>query len=81
MNAINLHAAKAARDMKPVKSSAIEAIGHDPDAGVLRVRFTNGNTFRYEGVSAAQHTALLNADSVGGHFSEHIRGKFKAVKV
>ncbi|NEU94802.1 KTSC domain-containing protein [Bradyrhizobium uaiense] len=66
--------------MKPVKSSTIEAVGHDPDRKVLTVRFNSGATYTYEGVSADQHSALMGAKSVGTHFSQHIRNRFKATK-
>lgn len=69
-------------DLKPVTSSNIAAIGHDPDSNTLAVRFMPragskwGDVWHYEGVSAKQHEALLKAESVGKHFSAHIRGKF-----
>jgi hypothetical protein len=67
--------------MTPVKSSSIEAIAHDPVKRMMTVKFTNGGTYRYEGVTAAQHAQLMRADSIGTHFHKHVRGKFKAAKV
>ncbi|VIO73884.1 KTSC domain-containing protein [Bradyrhizobium ivorense] len=66
--------------MKPVESSSIEAVGHDPDRKVLTVRFKNGSTYEYHGVTVDHHTDLMGAKSVGGHFSQHIRNRFKATK-
>lgn len=32
-------------DMKPVKSSSIDEVGHDPETQTLAVKFKNGGTF------------------------------------
>lgn len=62
------------------KSSQIESIGHSGDT--LAVRFKNGGTeYRYSGVSAEQFAALQKAESLGSHFSKHIRSKIKGVKI
>lgn len=67
--------------MTPVKSSSIEAIAHDPAQQVLTVRFRNGGAYRYDGVTAGQHAALMRADSIGTHFAQHIRNQFPATKL
>lgn len=67
--------------MKPVKSSSIEAIGHDPVNKSLIVQFKNGGMYRYDGVSVDHHAKLMDSDSVGTHFQKHIRAKFNGVKV
>lgn len=66
--------------MKPVKSSSIAKVGHNPATGVLSVLFHNGSTYDHAGVSADEAAALLNAESVGSHYNKHIRGTFKGVK-
>lgn len=60
----------------PVKSSQIESVAHDPDAKVLEIKFKSGAHYEYQGVSSADHQALMDAESVGKHFGAHIRGKF-----
>jgi hypothetical protein len=65
--------------MQPVKSTSIQAIGHEDD--VLTVEFGNGGMFQYKGVSADQFQALKGAESVGKHFQLHIRGMFDSEKV
>lgn len=62
-------------NLVPVTSSNIAAIGHDPDTNELHVRFHSGATHIYSGVTAAQHAALVGADSVGKHFMAHVRDK------
>ncbi len=66
--------------MTPVKSSSLEAIAHDPATGVLSVKFKSGETYHYAGVSAADHSMLMAAESVGSHFQKNIRSKFEGKK-
>jgi KTSC domain len=67
--------------LTPVKSSSIEAVAHDPAQKTMTVKFTSGGTYRYEGVTAAQHAELMRAGSVGTHFHKNILGKFTASKI
>jgi hypothetical protein len=67
--------------LKPVESSSIAAIAHDPVTKSLVVQFKNGGTYRYDGISADQHQKLMAAKSIGTHFQQHIRAKFNGVKV
>lgn len=60
----------------PVASSMFDSIGHDPSTNTLAVKMKNGKVYHYAGVSAEQHAALINAESMGKHFGAHIRGKF-----
>ena len=66
-------------DMKNVKSSNLMAIGYDEAKKILAVRFNSG-VWHYEGVSPEQHRALMSAESIGKHFHQNIRTKFKGVK-
>lgn len=66
---------------QPVESSSIKSVGYDEDKQELHVRFKTGKTYAYAGVTPRQHQALLNAPSVGGHFSAHIRNAFSAKPV
>lgn len=67
-------------DMKPVDSSTIHSVGHDPATKVLHVKFHHGGTYTYHGVTADDHKAMVKAASVGKHFHANIRGKYKTVK-
>ena len=64
-------------ELKTVKSSNIEAIGHDPETNTLTVRFKGGNVYHYEGVDADKHKALMGASSVGSHFHANIKNLHK----
>lgn len=67
-------------DMQKVSSSMFTELGHDAETEILRVTYSNGGTYDYEGVSANEYLALLNAESIGKHFAKHIRSR-KATKV
>lgn len=69
--------ADALPKMVPVKSSNIEAIGHDPKANELHVKFKDGGHYIYADAAADHHNSMLNAESVGSYFHAHIKGKFK----
>ena len=63
-----------------VTSSNILAIGHSTDEGndgfgtdTLVVQFHNGSKYEYTPVDEAMYDALLDADSIGKHFNQHIR--------
>lgn len=60
-----------------VKSSNITSVAYDPAAQELEVQFKNGGRYRYAGVPATAHAALMAADSVGAHFHQHIKSAFK----
>lgn len=60
-----------------VDSSMISAVAYDPVAQRLHVRFPNGSHYAYDEVTAQQHADLVGAKSIGKHFGQHIRGKFK----
>ena len=61
---------------KPVESSAIAAIGYDPETSTLHVRFhSREEPYQFAPVTAEEHEAFLNAESKGQHFHKHIRGR------
>jgi len=67
--------------LKPVTSSNILAVGHDPATETLHVQFTSGKTYAYSHVEAEQHQALVTADSVGSYFAKNIRGQHPCKEV
>jgi len=60
--------------MKPVKSSNVEAVGHE--GGDLFIRFKGGAVYHYEGVSKAVYENALKAPSIGSFVATQIRGKY-----
>lgn len=63
--------------MKPVESSSIAAIGHDPETNELHVQFKNGKTYTHYDVPATSHELLMGASSIGAHYNAHIKGRFE----
>lgn len=69
------------------RSGNLRSVAHDPATNHLYVEFTpnkNGRSvYRYSGVDAAQHHALVNAplEQMGQHFHEHIKSKMRGMLV
>jgi len=61
--------------MAPVSSSAVSEVGHDPEAKVMRIRYSSGALYEFPDIEAEQYRALLNADSIGRHINTYHRGK------
>lgn len=71
----------AAVVMQPVKSSNIEAIGHDGASHELHVKFRGGGTYAYAGVHRNLFEAMLMAKSPGTWHAAHIKDVFKHRKL
>lgn len=56
---------------EPVTSSAIASVAYDD--GALEVRFTSGQTHRFNDVPRAVFEGLLSAKSKGAYFHRHIK--------
>lgn len=67
--------------MIPVKSSNVEAVGHDAAKDELHVKFQSGGHYVYEGVHRSLYNDFLAADSVTKILNSHVKGKFKHRKL
>lgn len=67
-------------EMLPLQSSNIDAAGHDPVRNELFVRFTNGETWRYDGCPAAVFGEFITAESKGKYFAASIKPNFGSTK-
>lgn len=65
---------------KPIESSTIKSIGHDPNEGVLEIEFNSGQVHRYHGVASETHQRLVNHPSPGGYFHANIKERFRSTK-
>jgi len=63
-------------DMKPVDSSNVSEIGHDPETETLHIRFKDGSLHEYTGVPAEAHEELMASDSKGKYVHEILKGRF-----
>lgn len=61
--------------MSAVKSSQLSSIGFDDKTNTLAVKFNNGGTYHYHGVTKAEFDKFSSAESMGKHFSAHIKSK------
>ena len=66
--------------LTPVSSSNIDAVGYREDDRTLHVRFASGSTYSYRDVDPEEHQALIEAQSIGSHFANHIRPHYKGEK-
>jgi hypothetical protein len=65
----------------PIESSCIAAVGFAPTARILEIEFRSGAVYRYFGVSAEDHAALINASSEGAHLNAFIRRRYLETRV
>jgi hypothetical protein len=56
-----------------VTSSMLSSIGYDKGEEILEIKFANGSLYRYEGVPPNEYYDLIQADSVGKHFTQHVK--------
>jgi hypothetical protein len=59
-----------------VESSTLSALAYDEAREILQLRFRSRAVYRYYGVPATVHEALLGAPSKGSYFNRAIRGRF-----
>ena len=64
-----------------VSSSNLSSVGYDPNTSTLEVEFNSGAIYQYSGVPEQEYMALINADSVGGHFATHIRDRYPTTRI
>jgi len=67
--------------MPNVRSSMMTRVDYDDSAMELDITFTGGKTYRYFEVPAETCYDLLDAESQGEFFNEHIRDKFRYSEV
>ena len=59
-----------------VESTTLARVAYDDAQELLQLEFRSRDVYRYFGVPAAVHEALLRAPSKGGYFNQSIRGRF-----
>ena len=67
-------------EMTYVDSSNIEAVGHDPEAQELYVRFLTGDTYAYHGVPVEVYDELMASPSKGSYLNRMIKGVYEYSK-
>ena len=64
-----------------VVSTVFTSAAYDEDKRQLYLRFHSGKIYRYIEFPADQYGEFLVAESKGGYFGAHIRGKFRDEEV
>jgi hypothetical protein len=59
-----------------VESTTLATVAYDDTRELLQLEFRSRAIYRYFGVPAAVHAALLGAPSKGSYFNRVIRGRF-----
>jgi hypothetical protein len=60
-------------EKQEVESSVIHAVGH---TRVLEIEFESGRVYQYFDVPQDIYDSMLQSDSKGRYFNQHIRGKY-----
>src|SRR5258708_13194586 len=64
-----------------VASTTLSTVAYDGIRNLLQLEFRSRAVYRYFGVPAAVHEALLGAPSKGSYFNQAIRGRYAYVRV
>jgi len=62
--------------MVNVESSNINQVGYDSDSNTLIIKFHSGGLYCYFDVDENLYNNLLNADSVGKFFNQHVKNLY-----
>ena len=66
-------------DMQTVSSSAISAMGFDPETGTMQVEFSSGETWEYD-TDQGTYNSIAYANSIGKAFHA-AKGRLSGRKV
>ena len=64
-----------------VDSSSLAAVGYDDATATLEVEFHHGGVYRYFMVPRSAYEALIGAESIGRHFVERIRDRYRCQQI
>lgn len=62
------------QEVVSVNSSAISTVKYDNDSSILTIVFNWGGEYDYPLVPRSEFENLVNAESVGRYFNQHIKG-------
>lgn len=60
-----------------INSSAMVAVGYDPQAHRMKITFTQGHTYDFCGVPQHVFDGLMRAVSKGGYYNNHIKDRYQ----
>ena len=65
--------------MTAVQSSMVAHHGYDAATKTMALTFRDGKTYHYHHVPQAAYDSLVSAKSLGQHFYQHVKPRFKGV--
>lgn len=63
-------------EMVPVRSSAISAVGYEPQTGRMKITFTQGHTYDFCRVPEHVYEGLMRAFSKGVYYNDNIKDRY-----
>jgi hypothetical protein len=60
-----------------VISSAMMAVGYQPNTGQMRIQFQQGRSYDFFGVPKHVYDGLMSATSKGTYYNDHIRDRYQ----
>ncbi len=63
-------------EMQSVRSSAIRAVGYDPQIQRLRIQFVQGHSYDFCRVPEHIYRGFISASSKGRYYDLHIRDRY-----
>lgn len=63
--------------MTSVNSSAISAIGYDPQSRKMKITFVQNHTYDFCGVPQQVFDGLLRASSKGSYYNDYIKDRYQ----
>ena len=64
-----------------VVSSSLASVAYDTGRTILQIEFRDRSVYQYIQVPEDIHQDLLQADSKGAYFNQHIRNRFLSLKL
>ena len=61
---------------QPLRSSVLKSAGYDPATALLELEFASGDVYRYFAVPPSVFRALVDDDSPGAYFNQHISDRY-----
>lgn len=66
---------------EPVESSALTTVGYSKRLHALEIEFHDGSIYRYLDVPQSHYENLMAAESKAGYYNNHLRGKYRCLRV
>ena len=68
-------------ERQSVTSSNIRSVGYDVVTAILEVEFHGGGVYQYHGVPESVYLGLMQAASHGSYLHQHIRNRYRYMRV